>query len=48
MTWHLKDVIVGEKLPYRSWAMRLDPIKTRKTYVNSEKKILNSQFCNPL
>jgi hypothetical protein len=27
-------------------AGRLDPIKTRKTYVNSKEKFLKSQFCN--
>lgn len=36
------------KLPFCSWAKRLDPIKTKKMYVNSEKKFLNSRFCNPL
>jgi hypothetical protein len=33
-------------MPFYSWAERLDPIKTKKMYANSEEKVLNSQFCN--
>lgn len=48
MTWHLKDVVITEKKwPFCLGAKSLDPIKTKTMYVNSEKKFLNSQFCNP-
>lgn len=38
MACHVKDAIVMEKLPFCLWTKGLDPIKTRKTYVNLEKK----------
>lgn len=39
MACPVKDAIIIETLPFCLWAKRLDPIKTRKTYVNLEKKI---------
>lgn len=34
------------RMTFCSRAARLDPIKTRKMYANSEEMFLNSQFCN--